>query len=192
MSLKFAVLGLVIERGGHGYDLVQRFERRIGPAWQLNRSAIYGALDQLAGDDLVRCASDPAVAEGGQQPRRHPRVIYVATPGGVEAFDAWLAGPAVGAEPLRSELDLKLALARPDQAAMLLDVIAHYERACIERRDAWGSPPPLLAAESAWELATASLLRERARRRLEADLTWIRDVREAVATLGQSAASGEL
>ena len=48
MSLKHAVLGLVLERRGYGYDLVQRLTDRLGPAWQLTPSAVYFALDQLS------------------------------------------------------------------------------------------------------------------------------------------------
>lgn len=41
MSLKHAVLALVVERRGYGYDLAHRLEERVGPAWRLNPSAIY-------------------------------------------------------------------------------------------------------------------------------------------------------
>ena len=54
MSVKYAVLGLLAQRRGYGYDLVQRFEEQVGPAWQLNAGAIYVALDKLEQEGLVR------------------------------------------------------------------------------------------------------------------------------------------
>ena len=47
MSVKYAVLGLLVQRRGYGYDLVQRFEEQVGPAWQLNAGAIYVAPDHV-------------------------------------------------------------------------------------------------------------------------------------------------
>ena len=83
MSVKYAVLGLLAQRRGYGYDLVQRFEEQVGPAWQLNAGAIYVALDKLEQEGLVR----PIVAGDGEAPvtrrrtvRGAPRVIYEATP----------------------------------------------------------------------------------------------------------------
>src|SRR6185436_15301521 len=54
MSVKYAVLGLLAQRRGYGYDLVQRFEEQVGPAWQLNAGAIYVAHDKLEQEGLVR------------------------------------------------------------------------------------------------------------------------------------------
>ena len=34
MSVKIAVLGLIVERRGYGYDLLRRFEDRFGP-WKV-------------------------------------------------------------------------------------------------------------------------------------------------------------
>ena len=59
MSLKHAVLALVAERRGYGYELVQRFEERVGPGWQLNPSAVYPALDQLERGGLVTSTAAP-------------------------------------------------------------------------------------------------------------------------------------
>jgi DNA-binding PadR family transcriptional regulator len=51
--LRFGVLGLLIERRGYGYELVQRLAARLGVAWQLNPSAVYTALDQLEAGGLI-------------------------------------------------------------------------------------------------------------------------------------------
>ena len=84
MSLKHAVLALIVERRGYGYELVQRFEERVGPGWQLNPSAVYPALDQLERGGLVT-----SVARHGGT-RRSPRIVYAATTAGEAALEAWL------------------------------------------------------------------------------------------------------
>ena len=57
MSAKHAVLGLVIERPGYGYQLAQRLDERFGSSG-FAPSGVYSALDQLTRDDLVRSAGE--------------------------------------------------------------------------------------------------------------------------------------
>ncbi len=54
MSAKYAILGLVIERPGYGYQLAQRLEERFGSS-SFAPSGVYSALDQLSRDEFVRC-----------------------------------------------------------------------------------------------------------------------------------------
>ena len=51
--LKGALLGLVLQRPGHGYDLAQRLDRRLGPAWQITAKDLYRMLEQLERAGLV-------------------------------------------------------------------------------------------------------------------------------------------
>lgn len=53
MAIKHAVLGLLLERRGYGYELMQRLEGRLGPAWKLNPSTVYAALDQLEDEGMI-------------------------------------------------------------------------------------------------------------------------------------------
>ena len=55
MSAKHAILGLVIERPGYGYQLAQRLDERFGSSG-FAPSGVYSALDQLSRDELVRSA----------------------------------------------------------------------------------------------------------------------------------------
>src|SRR3569832_2025010 len=126
MSLQYAVLALVLERRGYGYDLAQRLEERVGPAWRLNPSAVYPALDQLERAGYV---TGVARTRGT---RRSPRVVYSATPAGAAALDAWLSEPAATPEPIRSELQLRLAFAREDDRATLLAQLTAHRSACEE------------------------------------------------------------
>ncbi|HET7341991.1 MAG TPA: PadR family transcriptional regulator [Methylomirabilota bacterium] len=142
--LRYGVLGLLIERRGYGYELVQRLGARLGQAWQLNPSAVYAALDQLEDAGLIeampqdKAEAPESAANAAASPRarrlarRAERVFYRATEAGVAEFDAWLARPSTRVEPIRSELALKLALARPDAVAPLLGAIAHEERLIVQ------------------------------------------------------------
>lgn len=66
MSAKHAVLGLVIEHPGYGYQLAQRLDERFGSSG-FAPPGVYSALDQLSRDELVRSASE----KGAGPARRH-------------------------------------------------------------------------------------------------------------------------
>lgn len=132
--LRYGVLGLLIERRGYGYDLVQRLSNRLGAAWQLNPSTVYTALDQLEEAKLI----EPARDVGNDQPvdrlsRRSGRVVYEATDNGVSEFQAWLARPSARVSPIRSEIQLKVALVGPDNVPPLLASIAQEEWTIMRR-----------------------------------------------------------
>jgi DNA-binding PadR family transcriptional regulator len=128
MSAKYAVLGLVIERPGYGYQLAQRLEERFGSS-SFAPSGVYSALDQLSRDRLVRTAGEPHHARSR---RAAPRMTYEATPAGVEHFDAWMLGSSP-APPLRDELHMKIALCRPRDLPRLIDMVYGQELVCMAR-----------------------------------------------------------
>ena len=49
--LKGALLGLLLQHPGHGYDLALRLHRRLGPAWQIEAKGLYPMLAQLERGD---------------------------------------------------------------------------------------------------------------------------------------------
>jgi DNA-binding PadR family transcriptional regulator len=170
MPLKHAVLALIAERRSYGYELVQRFEERVGPAWRLNASAVYPALDQLERAGLATSAS----RRGGT--RRSPRVAYAATPAGLAALEAWLDTLAPPPEPVRSELHLRIAFGKGGHAPALLAQLAAHEQACGE----------LLAhyprtCDAAGEAAHVALVDDAVAARLRAELQWLAHARAALA-----------
>jgi DNA-binding PadR family transcriptional regulator len=128
MSAKYAVLGLVIERPGYGYQLAQRLEERFGSS-SFAPSGVYSALDQLSRDEFVRAAGELGP---GPARRSAPRMIYEATSRGVEHFEAWILGSSP-TPPLRDELHMKIALCRPRNLPRLIDLVYGQELACIGR-----------------------------------------------------------
>src|SRR5882672_1786998 len=128
MSAKHAVLGLVIERPGYGYQLAQRLDERFGSSG-FALSGVYSALDQLARDDFVRSSGEVAAVPGS---RAAPRTVYEATEEGVDHFEDWMLD-ASSTPPLRDELHMKIALCRPHNVPRLIDVISGQELVCLGR-----------------------------------------------------------
>src|SRR5277367_4210446 len=90
-----AVLGLVIEKPSHGYEIGQRFERRFGGFLSVGRSSIYAALGTLMGAALIEKMS--ARSATGVSRGAKAGASYRATAGGARAYRALLA------ERLRSD-----------------------------------------------------------------------------------------
>jgi DNA-binding PadR family transcriptional regulator len=184
MSVKYAVLGLLVQRRGYGYDLVQRFEEQVGPAWQLNAGAIYVALDKLEQEGLVR----PVPTADGEIPTRRrtargaPRVIYEATVQGVERFEDWMAAGA-SMSPMREELHLKLALSQPRNLPRLIDLTYEQEQACLERLEQYlgtAAVEDLLASSEPWSAIASVMVRDAEIAHLQATVEWLRRIREAM------------
>jgi DNA-binding PadR family transcriptional regulator len=53
-ELRLALLALIAERPGHGYELMTRLEARFDGAYQASAGAIYPTLQQLADEGLIR------------------------------------------------------------------------------------------------------------------------------------------
>lgn len=183
MSVKYAVLGLLAQRRGYGYDLVQRFEEQVGPAWQLNAGAIYVALDKLEQEGLVRPIGDgdaPVVRR--RTARGAPRVIYEATPRGLERFEEWMAAGS-SRSPLREELHLKLALSHPRNLPRLIELTCEQEQVCLERLErhlGGASFDELVAASQPWTAVASMLVRDAEIAHLQATVEWLRRIREAM------------
>jgi DNA-binding PadR family transcriptional regulator len=184
MSVKYAVLGLLVQRRGYGYDLVQRFEEQVGPAWQLNAGAIYVALDKLEQEGLVR----PVVSEAGEMPTRRrtargaPRVIYEPTIDGVERFEEWMTTGS-SMSPMREELHLKLALSSPRNLPRLIELTYEQEQNCLERleqhRGANGFDD-LVSSAQPWPAVASVMVRDAEVAHLQATVEWLRRIREAM------------
>jgi DNA-binding PadR family transcriptional regulator len=128
MSAKHAVLGLVIERPGYGYQLAQRLDERFGSSG-FAPSGVYSALDQLSRDEYVRSAGEMGA---GPARRAAPRTIYEATDEGLDHFETWMLESSP-APPLRDELHMKIALCRPRNVPRLIEMVAGQELVCLGR-----------------------------------------------------------
>lgn len=173
MSLKHAVLALLAERRGYGYELVQRLEERVGPGWRLNPSAVYPALDQLERAGLAAST----VRHGGT--RRSPRVVYAPTPAGASALETWLRTTNAPPEPVRADLHLRIAFARREHREALAAQLAAHERACGELLARYPRAD-LVARFGACGATAADLVDAAVVARLRADLEWLATARAVV------------
>lgn len=173
MSVKHAVLGLVIERPGYGYELIQRLGDRIG-GWRPSTTAVYPTLRLLNREGLIRIQEEPV---------SHREVVwYEATEDGIARFREWMEGPSE-LMPLREELLVKLAFAGPRDLPRLIEVTRELERSCLDRlmtlRDD-RSIDELLAGERDWPELAALLLRDAEMLRVQATLTSLQRCRAAM------------
>jgi DNA-binding PadR family transcriptional regulator len=179
MSAKHAVLGLVIERPGYGYQLAQRLEDRFGSS-AFAPSGVYSALDQLSRDELIRSAG-----EMGARPSRRaaPRMIYEATEEGIDHFEAWML-EASPAPPLRDELHMKIALCRPVNLPRLIDLVYGQELACMGRlRDLKGRAEEDPADPNEWSSLMRTLARDAEVAIWNARVEWLQGARELLEQL---------
>jgi DNA-binding PadR family transcriptional regulator len=188
MSAKYAVLGLVIERPGYGYQLARRLEERFGSSG-FAPSGVYSALDQLSRDDFVRSAGEMGA---GPARRAAPRTIYEATDQGVDHFESWMLGSST-TPPLRDELHMKIALCRPRNLPRLIDVVHGQELACMGRL---GDLKQLAESERADQRDWSRLMRVLARDAevafWNARIEWLQNARELLEGLREASEQTEV
>src|ERR1700686_1795284 len=176
--LKGALLGLVLQRPGHGYDLANRLIRRLGPAWQIKAKGLYPMLQQPERAGLVLSEAIDCSSPTGR------RIVYYPTECTQAALTEWMAASAA-IEPLRVELQAKLAVARGEGVPRLLSALDCYERECRMLLNA-STEPPLNASAGelprhrSWAALAMSLTRAAALIRLRADLEWVVLARRAI------------
>jgi PadR family transcriptional regulator, regulatory protein AphA len=113
MSLRHALLGLLVEHPASGYDLLKTFGTSLANVWPATQSQIYGELTKLADSGLV------VVSEQGPRGRKE----YTLTDAGLAELRRWLTET----EPqrtTRSDVLLRvffLGVLTPEQARDYLD-----------------------------------------------------------------------
>ncbi len=176
MSVKHAVLGLVIEQPSYGYKLAKRLDDQFG-SWSWQPTGVYTALDQLQRDGDVRSRGTKAI---GATERGAPRVVYEATAQGHESFAIWI-NEATPLSPVRDELDLKILLARPEFLPRLIDQTWSQEQQCIDHLRALRDTRPSSAGLSESLAKATIVLKSRAEiKQLEARIETLQEVRSVM------------
>jgi DNA-binding PadR family transcriptional regulator len=178
-----AVLALVIERPGHGYEIWQRYDERFGSLMPVLISRIYKILGRLADNGLVERlpgAEDGSVAQ--------PKPKYAATPNGIRSHRTWIA-EELQADPLRERVLQRILSTSAGDVTALLDVMSRYERVCIDESSAL-TAAPTRSTHSAYAIVEGlrqQLLYEEKRLILDAKSEWSayarRQIRAAVSEL---------
>ncbi len=123
--LRGALLGLLLERPGHGGDLASRLASRLGETWRIDTNDVYRLLEQLERTGLAVSREEP---KRGNEERTH--VVYHPTAASADALTLWME-TLLPREPVRLALQAKLSVAREQDADRLLVALRAYERECL-------------------------------------------------------------
>ncbi len=197
--VKWALLGLVIERPSHAYELAQRLERRYGPTLPLSDTRhAYRAIKDLANRSLIERipdAHESADSEPSEpspsEPSGPSKPSYRATAKGIAEYRAWLIG-YIGEERQQRQLFILALSALTRQPEQMIEVVEHCEqewlaqgmRTPIAREvdttpDAPDTTPDTLAT-------LHRLIDEENRLTVGAKLTWIHYAREQLEEFAKS------
>ena len=120
MSLKHAVLALLEAEEGSGYDLLKRFQARLGYFWNASHQQIYQQLKKMHNEGLIDCEID------GQDDKPDRKVYSVTEEGQTELLN-WLATP-VKPNKINDALLVKLYAGNLAQPQALLEEIREHRQ----------------------------------------------------------------
>lgn len=187
-QLACAVLGLVIEKPSHGYEIGQRFEARFGEFLSAGRSAIYAALGSLMEAGLIEKMSGRSTT--GVRQGAKAGAPYRATAHGACAYRGWLA-ERVRNDPQRVEMLGRMTLAGVQSVEAAVDFIARYEQECVREAQTLARPSAIEESESDGVPGVVErLLIEERRRMIDAQLAWISYARAELRAVASVSARG--
>ncbi len=115
---RFALLGLLLEKPAHGYDLSRRFapDSALGDIIHLSPSHLYALLTRLERDGLIT----GEMQDAGSHPQRR---VYHLTASGREAVERWIDEPVSHPRDMRINFPLKLYIARTFGAERVRELV---------------------------------------------------------------------
>jgi DNA-binding PadR family transcriptional regulator len=176
MHLRYALLALLSDGEAHGYQLLKRFNQRIGPFWHPNIGQVYQLLHELERRGLVARRDE----EAGPRLRR----VFRLTGRGERALRTWLTRRPGWPPPLRDEIFVRLLATERDGSDALMGQLerqeAEYRRYLV-----------LLQEEAARPAAsvTRRLAHEAALGQAEAHLRWLARCRSLLGAASVARAS---
>lgn len=129
LSPEFALLGFLIPKPSHGYDLHQHFQIELGHVWHLSQSQAYAILKRLEQHGDI---STQVVAQEKLPARQLLRI----TVQGRRRFNEWLDEVSLNARSIRLEFLTRIYFARihnPEKVAQLYDTQYDAIQATLER-----------------------------------------------------------
>lgn len=179
MSAKHALLGLLLEGDAYPYQLADRLQARLGPAWAINSGQISQTVRKAEEEGLVQQVERPG------SPHRRRRVLAI-TDSGAQEYERWFSAEPCSARLAKRPLLVKLTLAGPTRLEEALRQIDAYQRACTERLREIASLAEEVPAEGLRVRADHVLLRlclSADTLHLEAELRWASNARAVVTWL---------
>lgn len=180
MSAKHALLGLLLDRAAYPYELADRLQHRLGPAWRVNSGQLYQLVKGLQRDGLIERVG------GARERDHHDRHVFAITDAGVGEFERWFEQTADPVRLCRRPLLVKITFAGPHRLQEALAQVDAYELQCATRlreisqlRETLPDDGPLVRADHLLLRLnlSADLLQ------LEGELRWARHAREMLSWL---------
>jgi DNA-binding PadR family transcriptional regulator len=169
--LRGALLGLLLERPGHGGELANRLVTRLGDTWRIDSNDVYRLLDQLEKEGLASSAEEPR--RGNQ---RRTRMVYHPTGQTAEALTVWME-TVLPREPVRLGLQAKLAVAREQDVPRLLLALKEYQRECLTLAQL---VYPGDGQAGSWKALFIDCTHDANYRMLQAEIDWASRTRERI------------
>lgn len=179
MSAKHALLGLLLNRPAYRYQLGDRLQKLLGPAWKINPGQLYRTIKRLEQDGLIERIDNAT----DDQDERH---VFAITDNGADEFERWFEESTTEARLLRRPLLVKITLAGPGRLEGALKQIVSYEQACAARVEELMREQEQIPAGGRQVLADDELLRFALSGDIafvEGELRWARYMHERVAWL---------
>jgi DNA-binding PadR family transcriptional regulator len=176
---KHAVLGLLLERPSYPYQLRDRLQQRLGPAWTVNSGQLSKIIETLAKDQLIR-RLDQAGDDVSDR-----RKVFTITDDGVTEFQRWFDQDIEVPLPRRPLL-VQITFAGAERLQDALAKIDAYERACAGRLEQLMQIYQDVPVDGALLRVDRLLLRLNLSAdvaHLEGELSWARHAREMISWL---------
>jgi DNA-binding PadR family transcriptional regulator len=168
--LRGVLLGLVVERPGHSYDLANRLITRLGETWQINARDVYRLLKELEGWGLVSSSDEPRRGQRGTHP------VYFPTDSTEHALALWME-TLMPMAPVRIGLQAKLAVARGRDVPRLLMALRRYECECLDLLQVM---PAASKAAPSWKALFMDCTREGVDGQLRHEIAWAQHTRKRI------------
>jgi DNA-binding PadR family transcriptional regulator len=162
---RFALLGLLLDKPAHGYDLSRNFAptSALGDIIRLSPSHLYALLTRLERDGLIA----GEVQDAGKHPQRR---VYRLTGAGRGAVQRWVDEPVSHPRDMRIDFPLKLYVARGLGAQRIAEMIER-QRTVFQEYIARMQAQDLPSAED--DAAFLNLMRIGRIGRAQAALDWL-------------------
>jgi DNA-binding PadR family transcriptional regulator len=170
-AMRGVLLGLVLERPGHGGDLANRMATRLGSTWRLDSNDAYRLLEQLEREELLVSREEPRKHSG-----RGTMIVYHPTLKTSGALSMWME-TLLPREPVRLGLHAKLAVARPEDAPRLLIALRDYEQKCLALAQL---VTPNGREQRSWGALYMDCTREAVYTQLRAEIDWAAAARDRI------------
>jgi DNA-binding PadR family transcriptional regulator len=160
--IKAAVLAVLLEGPGHGYDVAKRVNKRLG-TWAIKPKHIYELLKQLEAAGLVRFRREPIDKSPGF------RKVFYPTEAARQARQDWFASrPALSV--LRADIHARIAFSTEADVPELIRALAEYRSDLLEaiQQNAirWAQP------RDSWLGFVIEHLRSEVDKQCEAEIAW--------------------